>query len=111
MPEVDPAPGVALARKREDCVRSDVHMSVDSTGEMHAEERKLRIRDGIHQPAHEIGTVRYECSVLAPERDHAQAVGPIGTADGLGHLVGVEARTRDDALRLESLACRLDDQA
>src|SRR6185503_11540193 len=65
----DRGPPVALPGQGEHRVRSGVDTAVDHPGQVHAEERELRIRYRVDQPTDQVAAVGTQFVVLATERD------------------------------------------
>src|SRR5580765_1912697 len=90
------APAVALPGEREDGVGAGMDVAVDAAGEVHAEERERRVRDGIDQSADERGGVGREVVVLTAERDDPHVVDRLRVAERAGQGVCVQPGAVDD---------------
>src|SRR5688500_16648683 len=62
---------IAFAREGQHGVRPSFHSTIDRSGEMHAEERKHRIRHRINQVSNEAGALSVEAPVLTSKWDDA----------------------------------------
>ena len=89
-----PSP-VLLPSQREYRVRPDQHVAVNGRREVHAEERVLRIRHRVDQPAHQVPRLGAQRVVLAPER-HDPRLGVV--AGPLRHSVRLQAGASDQQI-------------
>jgi NAD(P)-dependent dehydrogenase (short-subunit alcohol dehydrogenase family) len=108
--DIDTTPLVALACKREDCIRPDVDHPVDPSREVNTEKRELRIGDGIHESAHQARPRRNQLPILTAERDDTDAVGTGGPAHRARDLVGMQAGAGDNPAGFDRPARGLDDE-
>ena len=72
---------------------------------MHAEKRKVRIRNWINQSLYEMAFFRDQLVVFAPERNN---LSPRVCAGETRDTVALKPRTTDQKLRLEFAGCRFD---
>ena len=88
------------AREGEDRVGADVDDAAHPRGEVHPEERVLRIRHRVHEAADELSP-GLQPQVLAPEGHDPRRVRPAG---GAGHAIGLQPGADHDPVGLEPAA-------
>jgi hypothetical protein len=69
IPEVDIAPPVTFLGQRQNGIWSDMDLAVETSSEVHSEEREARVWNGIHETVNELCSVCRDLVIFAPEWD------------------------------------------
>src|SRR4051812_50074448 len=102
---VDAAVTITFTGKREHRIGPRIHPAADAAGEVHSKKRKLRVRHGIDQCAHQGGALGYKIVILAAEGHDPYAWLVSGHA---ADSVAVEAGAVDEQVRRKRAASSFD---